>query len=254
MRIKIFLSRYLTFVGIPYFIARHIEKSFWKYADPQLKKKVKKNLKEVPNFDKISEHNRNALDKHGGFINPVLLWVAKVIMSDFGVKMAIAGAVSIIIWQDSADNSASQLAKYGSAMLDVPGKRFVRLYDRIKGVNPQHSMDIREILFDSEITKEEKLVLLKIKIESALKNLKGAKRKEFTLFIITLILFSVNGNFVLFAWFMERLRALIGTGDDVDTIRAYIIEMYREYNAPRPQELAEVVLPEEIIKSITNID
>ena len=45
---------------------------------------------------------------------------------------------------------------------------------------------------------------------------------------------------------------LLGTEDDIDTIRKYIIESYREYNAPLPQELAEM-LPDEIVKSITSI-
>ena len=95
--------------------------------------------------------------------------------------------------------------------------------------------------------------MLKIKIESALKNLKGSKRKQFILFVIATILFSVGGNFALFAWFMERLRALIGTNDDVDTIREFIIDSYKEFNAPLPQELVEN-LPDEIIQSITNIE
>ena len=90
-------------------------------------------------------------------------------------------------------------------------------------------------------------------MESVLKNLKGSKRKQFILFVISTILFSVGGNFALFAWFMEGLRSLIGTGDDVDIVREYILECYREYNAPLPQELAEV-LPDDIIKSITNIN
>ena len=97
MKITKILLRYLTFVGISYLIARHIEKFFWKYADPQLKRKVKKSLKELPDLDKISEHNRNALDKHGGFINPVLLWVTRVVISDFAIKMALGGSVDAYI-------------------------------------------------------------------------------------------------------------------------------------------------------------
>ena len=113
-------------------------------------------------------------------------------------------------------------------------------------------MDIKQILFDSKLTNEDKVQLLKIKIESVLKNLKGSKRKQFILCVIAAILFSVGGNFALFAWFMERLRALIGKSD-TDTIREYIIECYREYNAPLPEELADV-LPDKILKSIINID
>ena len=176
-----------------------------------------------------------------------------MIINDLAIKTAIAGAVGASIWSETADNAAAQLAKYGSFMLSAPGKKFRRLYHRIKGVDPQHSMDIKEILFDQELTNKDKVELLKIKIESVLKNLKGSKRKQFILFVIATILFSVGGNFALFAWFMERLRALIGLNDDVDTVQKYVIESYREFNAPLPRELAEI-LPDEIIKSITNID
>lgn len=249
---KKILFRYLIFVGIPYFIAKRIEKYFWKHASPELKKELNKKLKDLPEFETVSEHSKDSLDIRGG-ANPLILWVVKVVMSDFAIKAAIAGAVGASIWSETGDNAAAQLAKYGSAMLSAPGKKFVRLYGRIKGVDPQHSMDIKEILFNNELTNKDKVELLKIKIESVLKNLKGSKRKQFILFVIATILFSVGGNFTLFAWFMERLRALIGTNDDVDTIKEYVIESYREFNAPLPRELVEI-LPDKIIQSITNID
>jgi hypothetical protein len=246
------LFRYLIFIGIPYFIAKRIETYFWKHASPELKKELNKKLKELPELDTVSESSKDALGNRGG-ANPVVLWFVKVVMEDFAIKTAIAGSVGATIWIETADNAAAQLAKYGSAILSAPGKRFVRLYHRIKGIDPQHSMAIKEILFNNELTNKDKVELLKIKIESVLKNLKGSKRKQFISFVIVMILFSVGGNFVLFAWFMERLRALIGTGDDADTVGEYVIECYREYNAPLPQELAEG-LPDEIIKSITNIN
>ena len=247
-----FLFRYLIFIGIPYLIAKRIEKSFWEHASPELKKEFNKKLKDLPELDTVSEHSKDSLDTRGG-ANPVILWVTKVLMSDFAIKTAIAGAVGASIWSETADNAAVQLAKYGSAILSAPGKKFIRLYRRIKSVDPQHSMDIKEILFNKELTNTDKVELLKIKIEATLKNLKNSKRKQFILFVIAMILFSVGGNFPLFAWFMERLRALIGTNDDVDTVREYVIESYREFNAPLPRELVEI-LPDEIIQSITNID
>ena len=247
-----FLLRYLIFAGLPYFIAKRIEKLFWQYASPELKKELGKKLRDLPELDKISESTKDSLDTRGG-ANPVVLWFVKVVLTDFAIKAAIAGAVGASIWSETADNAAAQLAKYGSAMLAAPGKRFVRLYRTIKGVDPQHSLDIKQILFDKDLTHKDKLELLKIKMESVLKNLNGSKRKQFVLFVIATLLFSVGGNFALFAWFMERLRALIGTNDDIDTIQEYLIESYREFNAPLPRELVEI-LPDEIIQSITNID
>lgn len=77
-------------------------------------------------------------------------------------------------------------------MLSAPGKRFVRLYRKLKGVDPQHSTEIRKILFNNELTNKDKVELLKIKLESVLKNLKGSKRKQFIFFVIATILFSTN--------------------------------------------------------------
>jgi len=108
----------------------------------------------------------------------------------------------------------------------------VRFYSKIKKkIDPQHSMDIKQILFDSELTNQDKVKLLKIKIEHVLKNLKDSKHKQFIFFVIATILFSVDGNFTLFAWFIDRLQMLIGIGDDADIIREYVIKCYREYNA-----------------------
>ena len=61
-----------------------------------------------------------------------MLWVTKVVMCDFGIKVAIAGAVGSTIWLEIVDNAAAQLAEYGSAMLLAPGKKFVLLYRRIR--------------------------------------------------------------------------------------------------------------------------
>ena len=253
MKITHLLLRYLIFIGIPYFIAKGIEKYFWEHTSPELKKEFSKKLKDLPELDTVSESSKYGLKNRGG-VSPVIFWLANLIMKDFAIKVAIGGAVGASIWSETADNAAAQLAKYGSVMLSAPGTKFVRLYRRIRGIDPQHSMDIRQILLDRDLSNNDKVELLKIKIENVLKNLKGSKRKQFILFVIATVLFSVGGNFVLFAWFMERLRALLGTGDNVDTVREYVIECYREFNAPLPQELVEEVLPEEIIKSITNVD
>ena len=145
------LFRYLIFSGIPYFIAKRIETYFWKHASPELKKELNKKLKELPELDTVSESSKDALGNRGG-ANPVVLWFVKVVMNDFAIKTAIAGAVGSSIWSETADNAAAQLAKYGSAILSAPGKRFVRLYNKIKGIDPQHSMDIKQILFNSELT------------------------------------------------------------------------------------------------------
>lgn len=248
-----FLLRYFVFVGIPYFVARRLEKLFWKYASPELKKEFNKKSKDAAEFEKLSEPTKDSLDSRGGANPLIVAWITNVLIRDFAIKAAIAGAVGSSVWFETADNAAGQLSKYGPAILAAPGKKFIGLYHRIKGIDPRHSADIKEILLDKSLDNKDKLELLKIKIESALRNLKGSKRKHFILLVISLLLFSVGGNFALFAWFMDRLRSLLGTNDDVDTVLQYVIESYREFNAPLPRELVEI-LPDEIVQSITNVE
>lgn len=249
------IIRYFLFVGIPYLIARRIEKYFWEHASPELKEACGKGkkTKDFPKLDTISESTEDSLNTRGG-TNPIVFWLGNVIMKDFAIKLGISAVFANHIWLETTENTAAQLAKYGSLMLTAPGKRFIRLHNRIKkGINPEYSQDIQEILIDHELTNTDKVELLKIKIKSALRNLKGAKRKEFILFLIATIAFSVGGDTALFTWLLERLRALIGKDNDVDVIKDYIIEAYREFNAPLSQELVED-LPDEIISSINNIN
>ena len=90
------LLRYLVFVGIPYIIAKRIEKYFWKHASPELKKKLNKKLKDLSELNTVSEAAKGSLGTRGG-ANPVVLWLVKVVISDFEIKVAIAGAVGASI-------------------------------------------------------------------------------------------------------------------------------------------------------------
>lgn len=246
------ILRYLIWIGLPYLFAKQIEKYLWKRLNPEIKKKLNEKLKKLPDIENVSEETRNGLGNRGGGEPILTVWLTKLIVVDFALKSAIAGGIFATIWSGTADNAAKQLAKYGSAIVTAPGNKFKGLYKRLKGLNLEHSEDIREILLDKDLTNLEKVELLKIKLQQAFKDLKGSKRKKFILFVIATILFSVGGNVGAFAWFMDRLRALIGTDDD-DSLKKAIIEVYQEYNAPLPKELVED-LPVEILESIRSID
>jgi hypothetical protein len=252
-----FLLRYLVFIGIPYLVGKRIEKYMWHRLNPEIKQRLNKELKKLPKIENISDETRNALDNRGGAGPGVLVWLTKLIVVDFGLKSAIAGGIFATIWSGNADTAAGQIAKYGSAILTAPGHKFKNLYKRLKrlkGLNPQHTQDIREILLDRELDDMDKLELLKIKIRQAFKELRGPKRKEFILFVLALLLFSLGGNTTAFCWFLHRLKALLGTGtDDEDNLRNALIQVYWEYNAPLPKELVEN-LPAEILQSIRSLE
>lgn len=194
-------------------------------------------------LEKLPQPTKDALDSRGGVIEPITIWLIKVIMVDFSIKAAVGTAVYATIWSETADNAAAQVTKYASAIVAALNRRLVKIVQKIRGVNPSYAMEIKEILFEKSLSNQEKLELLKIKIEYALKNLKGSKRKQFIWFIIATLAFFAGGNFPLFAWFMERLRTLIGKNEDIYSIHEHLIELYMEYNAPLPRELVEELPP-----------
>jgi hypothetical protein len=80
-----YLFRYLIFIGIPYLVAKRIEKYFWKNASPELNKELNKKLKELPELDRVSEFSKDALSNRAG-ADPVVLWFVKLVMNDFAKK------------------------------------------------------------------------------------------------------------------------------------------------------------------------
>ena len=82
------MEQYIYQYIILYVGAKRIEKYFWKYASPELKKEMNKKLNDLPEVNKLSESTKNSLDIREE-INPVILWIVKVIMKNFGIKVAI---------------------------------------------------------------------------------------------------------------------------------------------------------------------
>jgi hypothetical protein len=109
-------------------------------------------------------------------------------------------------------------------------------------VDPEHSLDIREILLERNISNKEKLELLRIKIVYSLKHLKGKKRIVFITTTISLLTFFLGNATPVFALFMGSLRELLGGTDDEETLRDCLIALYMEYNAPLPEELINQII------------
>ena len=246
--------RYLIFVGIPYFLARRLEKFLINRLDPETKARLNEELKrfpeeevqKFPHIEGISENTKTALDQKGG-TDPISVWFTKVFILDFGIKVAILGGISSTIWSSIADSSVQNILKYAAPILASPGVKFKTFYNKLRGLDESYNQDIKAILLDKNLSILEKSELLKIKIEQTLKNLKGVKRRKFIIFIMATLLFFFGGgafiepgNVAVFGSLMERLRALLGLDSEKD-IKDALIEVYFEYNAPLPKELVESV-------------
>jgi hypothetical protein len=252
---RIFL-RYLIFVGIPYLLARRIEKFLMKRFDPETRSKLNDKLKKLDDHDlpNLSKSSKDALNNRGGFDVGIVAWVSKVIIADFATKTAIGCAIGATIWGDTADKAAGTLAKYAAAILSSPGNKFRKLFNKLKGIE-HHEQDIQQIILDKQLTTSDKIELLKIKVEQALRELKGPRRIKFILFVLSALLFFFGGgtlfgpgNIVALSSLFERLRALLGGDTTEEDLKKALIEVYYEYNAPLPKEL----VPEEIQEVINS--
>jgi hypothetical protein len=158
-------------------------------------------------------------------------------MKDFAYRVAITGLAGSTIWYDVADNAVEQVLRYTGAIMAAPGNKFIRIIKRFRNIDKNHALDLKEILLEKNISDKEKCELIKLKVQYALKNLKGKKRVTFITATIALLVFFLGNGTPAFAYFMTSLRELLGGGDDQESLKNYIIDIYREYNAPLPKEL-----------------
>jgi hypothetical protein len=220
-----YLLRYLIFVGIPYALAKKIERRY---------------LGSKNNPD--NKPDNVAVDFRGGEIFTAT-GIAALLIKDLAFKVALTGLVGSSIWSDMADTGVEQVLKYAGAIAAAPGHKFIKLMNRFRSMNGDHTLDIKEILLEKNISNKEKYELIRLKVQYALKNLKGKKRVTFITTTVALLVFFLGNGTPAFAYFMAGLREMLGVRDDQDYLKGYIIDIYREYNAP---------LPEELITQITN--
>lgn len=162
----------------------------------------------------------------------VTFWFTKVFVIDFAVKVAIGAGIVATTWGSTADNAAINVVKLGTAILQSPGNKLKNFYKKLRGIDPEHSQNIQEILLDKNLSITKKLELVRIKVEQIAKNLKGVKRKKFILFVMTTLIFLfglLTGNIGVFAVIIESLRALIKMNRKEGFIGAFI-DVYCEYN------------------------
>lgn len=162
-------------------------------------------------------------------------------MKDLALKTAFA----TVLWSDTA---AGSLVLYAKAILAAPGSKLLKLAKKLRKLDPDFSVDIRELILDKSLTLDEKLKFIRLKINYAFNNFNGIKRKKALLLLLAVLLFLIGKGFGPYVFMLERLREFIGGEDDEETIRNYLIDLYYQYHAPLPEEL--ISLPDELITKI----
>lgn len=228
---------------IPYLVAKQVEKILLNRLDSDTKMLLNKKLKRFPEVDNLSEKTQNGLGTRGG-TDPFTLWFTKLFVLDFAIKVTLGSGICASIGGSTADTAAFNIVKFGTAILQAPGNKFRNFSQKLRGIDYQQNQDIREILLDKNLSVKDRLELVRIKVEQTIKTLKGAKRTKFILFVMATLIFffggNLTGNVAVFTAVMERLRALLGMDGEED-LRGALIDVYREYNAPLPEELAKAI-------------
>jgi hypothetical protein len=230
-----YLLRYLVFVGVPYIVARKIEKRYLQHLQS------KNNLDDKPDSLDVDSPIKDGLDVRGGEI--LITGIVAFFMKNLAFRLALTGLIGSTIWSDTADTAIEQVLKYAGPIMAAPGYKFKNVVKRLQKIDNKYTLDIKEILLEKNFSNKEKLELIKIKVQYPLKTLKGRRKVIFIMTTLALLTFFLGNGTPAFAYFMTGLREFLGGKDDQDTIKDYIIDIYREYNAP---------LPEELIIKITN--
>jgi hypothetical protein len=224
-----YLFRYLIFVGVPYIVARKIEKKYLQYLQSE------NDLDDKPDSLHVDNLIKDGLDMRGGEI--ITTGIVAFFMKDLAYRLALTGLIGSTIWSDKADTAIEQVLKYASLVMAAPGYKFKSVVKRLQKIDNKYTLDIKEILLEKSLSNKEKLELIKIKVQYALKNLRGRRKTIFIMTTLALLTFFLGNGTPAFTYFMAGLREFLGGKDDQDTIKDYLINIYREYSAPLPEEL-----------------
>lgn len=167
-KISKLMIRYLICVGVPYLLARKFEKFFWKKINDENQTQIKEEL-----TNSTKGPTKKSLNRRGGGFDPITLAIMKRAIADFGIKVAIVTGFTSLIYSEGADRAVKHIIRYSNVIIAAPGRKLTRIVKKLKKINLEYSNDIEEILIDKELTSKEKIEFLKLKIDYALKKLKG---------------------------------------------------------------------------------
>jgi hypothetical protein len=219
---KILINRILLYslsALLPYFL---IKKFF-----PEKKLKSRKDLRGGDNTNVLIPHLINLFTK------------------DRAVRISLTSFFITVIVNEFNESIVGGMIQSTPSILAAPNdkKKFLGLSKKIRNIlGTPDIIELRELLLDKNLSPDDKLQLFKIKVLAILKTLHGKKRVYFIITIISFLIFIFGNNTPIFGLFWSSLRELFKANDFDQDIDVHLIEIYREFNAPLPEELITKVL------------
>lgn len=87
-----------------------------------------------------------------------------------------------------------QILKYVGAITAVPSHRLTNIIKKLRNIDDRYTLDIKERLLEKDISNQEKLELIKLKIRYVLKNLKRKRKIIYITFVIALLIFLLRNE------------------------------------------------------------
>lgn len=205
---------------------------------------VKKFFPENSELEKLESEAKK--DLRGEANISINLWnrFLGLIKKDSALKSGLGSAIFVMILTEFNETIASSLIECSPPILAAPGDIRKNIFFSKKIQNILQSSDIselKELLLNQNLTNEDKLKLFMIKVKACLKDLRGKKRITFLLFLASLIFFLVGNYTPLFTLLMGTIRELLNEIPLPEYIYEYLIGLYREFNAPLPEDLMSKV-------------
>ena len=217
---------------IPYFLVR----KFWPEEDSELKDLLKDIESNEDPIDPLKDLN----NPRGGAWVPTAKEIIKEISRDKAAKAALIGLAITMAGVELSDKLRVIIKEASPALVTMPVAK--GLLEGFGTLSTREAFNgLRKVLTNPNLSIEEKLELSKHFINAILVAAGSVSGRKLVGTIFFLIIYLVGRNTPLFGALVLYLRELLGSiGIDKGTVN-YIISVYKEYNAPFPPELIDLM-------------
>jgi hypothetical protein len=190
------------------------------------------------------DHDLNT--RGGGQKFFTLEYLFKTISTDKAMRWAIFVLVGGTTTTECINLFRQQIINASPLLMTLPGfDTHLKLQNLLKTLPKKDFFEIMrqliEVATDSALSDEEKIYLIRRIVKAALVSLRGVKKKLFWILLGYILLFFFTNYTPLFGALLLQLREVARSIRTDEGILNFIVETYKEYNIPFPEELMKQV-------------
>jgi hypothetical protein len=197
----------------------------------------------IPNFKPIVKIRGGSFKET---VKKVAKQVSKRLLSDRAIRIAGIALVMGVAYNEFSDKVIIALMKNAYVLRAIPGlnfsKKFLKILNRTNELQEQLSVEeIIAVIRDSDLSLKDKMLLFQYQLKMFLTSLTKINRKHRYMILASLLILLVGNNSGFFLLMLNVMREGNNSVEiDQKTIDKFIIKMYRDFNAPLPEELGHL--------------